>query len=54
MSILSRQILRHIKRQKLHEFDPYILSTQIDEDMWSPPSGVTDHQAMIEYLDMVQ
>lgn len=35
MGLLSRQLLRHIKKQKLHEFDPYVLSTQIDEGMWS-------------------
>ena len=35
MSLLSRILLRHIKTYKLQEFDPAILSTQIDDGIWS-------------------
>lgn len=34
MSLLSRLLLRHIKIYRLHEFDPEILSTQIDDGIW--------------------
>lgn len=37
MSLLSRQLLKHIKKYKVLEFNPYILTSQIDYGMWAAP-----------------
>lgn len=38
MSLLSRQLLKSIKRVKFLDFNPYIVSSQIDQGtLWSEP-----------------
>ena len=41
MSLLSRLLLRYIKKHKLQEFDLAILSNQIDDGMWSTSDEVS-------------
>jgi len=40
MAILSRQLLRSIKVWKANEFNPYIVSSEIDQGIWGEPQDL--------------